>query len=197
MSTHIISVCCVIFSLGYTGVTSCSKDKNTAPSCRIDNAIIDVSVTKNTPCTSIYAGNITVTTNIPNIQYNFDNTGFQNNNQFNNVKAGTYSLQIKDANGCITSKAISIADSTYETPGVFFTKVKQIINTKCISCHNKKMPYSSNVLYFDTDCEISVYYNRIHSNAALLRNMPLNGSLTNEQVNDIKEWYNKGGKITD
>jgi uncharacterized membrane protein len=181
----------------FIAVASCTKDSNTNLNCLIENATIDIKVIKNTPCESIYAANITINTNLQNVQYTINNSGYQNSNQFNNLKAGNYTLQIKDANGCTASKTVSITDSTFEAYGIYFSKVKQIVTNKCVSCHSRTMPYAPGVPYFDTDCDILFYYKKIYNNATVLRNMPLNGSLTAEQINDIKIWYDSGGKVTD
>jgi hypothetical protein len=193
----VILLCGYIPLLMLITVIGCGKDNNTTPNCRIENAIININITRNGPCTNVYGSDITVTANIPNVQYNFDNRGYQTNNQFNNIKAGNYTVVIKDANGCTALKGITIADSSFQTYGTYYAKVKQIINTKCISCHNKTMPFINSVPYFDTDCDILFYNKKIHNNATVLKNMPLNGSLTTEQINDIKEWYTRGGNITD
>jgi large repetitive protein len=54
-------------------------------------------------------GTITVTgSGTAPLQYRLDNNAYQNSNVFNAVAAGTYTVTIKDANGCMASKTINV-----------------------------------------------------------------------------------------
>ncbi len=54
-------------------------------------------------------GTITVTgSGTAPLQYRLDNNAYQNSNVFNAVAAGTYTVTIKDANGCMASKTVIV-----------------------------------------------------------------------------------------
>lgn len=58
--------------------------------------------------------------------YKLGNGNFTNNNQFNQLSAGTYTIYMKDSNSCITQKNIQITEpSNY---------ISYTSNTSYINC---------------------------------------------------------------
>ena len=101
--------------------TNCSITIN--PVISEPSAILDFTFT-NTPVTCIENATITVTATggWGNYEYELENTvgsvivyAYNSNNQFTNVLAGTYNIYVRDANGCIDTKPITIDSAVAPT----------------------------------------------------------------------------------
>jgi len=93
-------------------VNSCTVSKNfsvTQPASAVTIAILSKA---NPSCKGGADGSIQVNANggtIPYV-YKINNSAFSSNNMFNNLKAGTYTVTAKDANGCTSSTTVKIND---------------------------------------------------------------------------------------
>ncbi len=101
--------------------TNCSTTIN--PVITEPSAILDFAFT-NTPVTCIENSTITVTATggWGNYEYELENTtgpstvyAYNGNNEFTNVAAGTYNIYVRDANGCIVTRPITIAPAVAPT----------------------------------------------------------------------------------
>jgi ELWxxDGT repeat protein len=76
-------------------------------------ASLNLAVTKTNVNGCISIGTITGTASGGTVpyQYSIDGTNYQASGLFINVAGGTYSVYVKDANGCINSKVVSVIDN--------------------------------------------------------------------------------------
>jgi gliding motility-associated-like protein len=89
------------YSITITSASGCSKD--TTIVLAASNGPTAVVVSESDPGCSQSNGSVTivsVTGGTPQYQYNFNNLGFSNSQNYINLPAGTYPLTVKDANGC-------------------------------------------------------------------------------------------------
>lgn len=131
------------------------------------------------------AGSIVATPDGGEAPYTYSINGgtFQNSAEFTNLAAGEYVVSIKDETGCESSQAIRV-----NTGISFAASIQPIITSSCAinDCHNgNQFP------------DFRVFKN-IHDNAANIkkltgdRTMPDEGSLTQQQINEIGCWVDDG-----
>jgi len=94
------------------------------------------------------------------------------------------------------------SSSDTSSNGLYFPKVKSIIQNNCLSCHSSSGNWSGRPTSFDSDSSISAQYAIIYQAIAgpftfYLHKMPQGGSLSVSDSTTIATWYNRGGKITD
>jgi hypothetical protein len=130
-------------------------------------------------------GSITVTPLNGTGPYTFKINGgqFQPGDTFTNLSRGVYAVVAKDATGCEAGQSVNIKS------GISFAgSISPIIQNSCAlsGCHNgSQFP------------DLRVFKN-IQDNAARIktqttnRTMPLNGSLTQSQINVIACWVDDG-----
>lgn len=91
-------------------------------------------------------------------------------------------------------------------PEKYFPKVKTIIQNSCLSCHSAVTgTWAGRPTSFDTDEEITSAYTSIKATVADPatpgplgnKRMPQNGTLTDDEIQTIVNWFEKGGKATD
>lgn len=101
----------------------------------------------------------------------------------------------------VAAMVTSCANKSVDNPtSAYFPKVKTIIETNCITCHQpggQGMP-----LFFTSDDNIVANAARIKSAVAdpispQNKRMPLGGSLSAADIDVIVKWNAKGGKATD
>jgi hypothetical protein len=118
-------------------------------------------------------------------QYKFGEGTFGSTNTFTGLQAGEYDLVVKDAAGCEVTKQARI------TSGVSYsTSIKEIIETKCAisGCHNGTQQPDFRA------------FKNIQDNAAQVKtltangSMPVNATLTQEQINLIACWVDDGAQ---
>lgn len=87
----------------------------------------DIIVTNTSSCENDTSdGTITVNTTAGiDLKYRIDNGAYQQSNKFLNLAAGKYSIQIKDKNGCIERKYVTVKK------GALVVKTVKVGNTKC------------------------------------------------------------------
>jgi hypothetical protein len=129
--------------------------------CTNTNIAISTVVVAYTPCTTPATGKITVTASgSSGFTYNINNGAYQASNVFSSLNAGTYTIGVKDLNGC-TKTASAVVATTPSGP--LFAAVRNLISTRCSGsgCHigsgNSAAGYN-----FDSDCNIVSYWSQIN-----------------------------------
>ncbi len=90
---------------GCVTTTGISVANTIAPS------IINIAVTSAACNNATGSINITATGTAP-LQYSIDGINFQSNTIFTSLVSGTYSVIVKDANGCLTSKLVNVSNTS-------------------------------------------------------------------------------------
>lgn len=130
-------------------------------------------------------GSITVTPSDGAAPYHFkiDDANFTTTNTFTGLFPGEYAIVVNDATGCEVSQAVKVRS------GVSFSaSVSKIIEDNCTisGCHNGSQFPNFRV------------FKNIHDNAAQIkaltgnRSMPVDGTLTQTQINTIACWVDDG-----
>jgi SprB repeat len=118
-------------------------------------------------------------------QFSFNGSAFSATITYNNLAPGSYSAKVKDLDGCIVSKNVSVA----ALPSVSFADdIKPLIDTNCSKsgCHGDTQTSFSN-------------YTEIKAKASQIKTltgngtMPKTGSLSSTQIAIIACWVNEGG----
>ena len=138
-------------------------------------------------------GNIAVTaTGSTGFTYNLNGGSFQSSNVFNALAAGSYTISVKDVNGCENTSLISVGTAP---AGPKFTLVKSMMATNCAisGCHAG--PFPQNGLNFTDDCTIVAQSTRIYARAVDGNPsiMPPTGALPASEKQKIVDWINGGG----
>ena len=175
-------------------IFSCSKkDSNPAPPdpCAGKTIVITPTVIDAVTCGT---GSITVAaTGSTGFTYKLNSTGtYQSATAFNSVAAGTYTVFAKDGDGC--EKSISVTVNSTGTAGPLFTAVKDLISSKCLSCHNNTNQQGA--MNWAVDCNIVTHKANIKNRAVDLGTMPPTGPLTDAEKAVITDWITAGGNYT-
>lgn len=196
-SLFIIGLVC-IFTTTY--ISSCSKsspDPGNPPAndpCAGKTIVISAVPTSASGCGS--TGSITVSaTGSSGFSYKLGSSGsYQASGVFNAVAPGAYTVFAKDAGGCEKSQAVSVT-TTGGTPGAKFTAVRNLIATRCQSCHNSTNTQGG--MNWTVDCNIVQYKDRIKARAVDIGDMPFGGPmLTTGEKAVITDWIAAGGLLT-
>jgi hypothetical protein len=123
-----------IFSQSATTTTYNVTDANSCPASRSVTLTQPTQLTALSPSAApitVNGGTTTITQPIPTggvspYTYSLNNGAFQVSNAFQNVPAGSYSITIKDANGCTIVKTITITQ-----PAVFNATATQTVPINC------------------------------------------------------------------
>ncbi len=181
--------------LGSTTVTLVA----TSP-CAGINIVITTVIVNTTPCVTPATGSITITaTGSSGFTYNINGGAYQASNVFSALAAGTFTVGVKDANGC-TKTATAIVGTVASGPK--FAQMRTLISTRCngSSCHigNGQNAAGYN---FDPDCSIVTYWNQINKACVLYTMVPMPKSpqplLTAAEKLVITNWINAGHRYTD
>ncbi len=137
-------------------------------------------------------GSISVTASEgkPPYQFQFQNSGFGSISTFSNLKFGTYSVTVKDADGCPTSLSIMVPRTN---TGISYSGViKKILDTNCnvAGCHNGDLGSTRDWRNYTT----------VKNDAASIKSrtanksMPPSGStaLTKQEIDQITCWVDDG-----
>jgi inosine/xanthosine triphosphate pyrophosphatase family protein len=176
--------------LGSTQVTLTATNPCTNTNITITNAIVAY-----TPCVTPASGKITVTaTGSSGYTYNLNSGAYQTSNIFSSLSAGTYTVGVKDLNGC-TGTASATVGTTPQGP--LFAAVRNLISTRCSGsgCHigtgNNAAGYN-----FDSDCSIVTYWSQINQATVTytLVKMPKSPQalFTTAEKAIITNWVNAG-----
>jgi hypothetical protein len=163
--------------------------------CAGVNITVSAATTSATPCLSSANGSITVTASgSTGFTYNLNSGVFQSSNVFSNLAAGSYSIIVKDANGCSQSGSATI---TATPAGTKYSAVKQVMINFCAvsGCHISPSPQSG--LDFSIDCVIVANKDRIKARAVdgipSFMPQPPNPQLSAADKQKIVDWINAGG----
>ena len=115
--------------------------------------------------------------------YKINNGNFQNSNTFENLSQGSYIVTVSDATGCEISQPLSVLS------GISYAQtIAPIIQKNCAisGCHN-----GTQFPDFRVFQNIRENADRIKTQTAS-RRMPLQGALTQAEINDIACWVDDG-----
>ena len=123
--------------------------------------------------------------------YQLNNNAFQNSNIFNTLVLGSYTINVRDANGCIKTGTVPVGQAP---AGPLFTNVKTIMTANCGSCHGGPSPQSG--YNFNDDCTIVAQKLRIKARAVdgIPSIMPMSGPISAADKQKILDWINGGGQ---
>jgi hypothetical protein len=166
---------------------------NPVATCAGVNIIVNAGATVNDPCS---AGDGTVTASasggVPPYTYSLNGSAFQPAAVFTNLVMGSYTVMVKDANGCSGSASVVVSNAT---AGPLFTQVRTLIRNNCLYCHG---PTNSNGINLNVDCNIVSGKYRIKARAVegIPSAMPQTGLLPASERQKITDWINAGGNYS-
>jgi hypothetical protein len=161
--------------------------------CSNTNIVISASTTGVIPCSSpANNGSITVTASgSSGYTYNINSGAYQASGTFNNLAAGTYTIGVKDANGCTNTTSATVAA---KPSGPLYAAVKALVTTRCSGsgCHTNGGNAAG--YNFDTDCNILNNWSKINSAGVTNGSMPKSpqSKLTAAEKQEITDWINAG-----
>jgi hypothetical protein len=162
---------------------------------------ITPTIVNTTPCiTPANNGSITVVaTGSTGFTYNINGGAYQASNSFAGLNAGNYLIGVKDINGCINTKSVTVG---VVPQGPTFAPVRNLITTRCSSGTGCHMNGGTAAGYnFDNDCSIVTYWNQINGACVTysLKKMPISPQalLTTAEKQLITNWVNAGHRYTD
>lgn len=168
--------------------------------CSTTNIVITTAIVNNTPCVSPASGKITVTaTGSTGFTYNINGGAYQASNVFAALTAATYTIGVKDVNGCTKTASAAVANVPM---GPLMTNMRTLISTRCngSGCHigtgNNAAGYN-----FDSDCSIVNWWSQINQACVTysLNRMPKSPQplLTATEKAVITNWITAGHRYTD
>jgi large repetitive protein len=126
------------------------------------------------------------------LMYNINSGTFQTGTLFGSLTPGTYTMGVRDLNGCTTTTPATVAVAP---AGPNFTAVKAVLVANCAipGCHAGATPQSG--INFTDDCTIVSRSARIKARAvdANPSVMPPTGAISNADKQKITDWINAGG----
>jgi hypothetical protein len=176
--------------LGSVTVTLTAVNACTSTIINISNTIVNVM-----PCSSPAAnGNITIAaTGSTGFMYNLNGGAYQLSNIFGSLAAGSFTVGVKDVNGCTKTAPATVGTAT---SGPLFASVRTLITNRCSGsgCH---MNGGSAAGYnFDTNCSIVTYWSQINRSTVLytMTRMPKSPQslFTTAEKAIITNWVNAG-----
>ena len=177
---------------------SASFTITTANACAGVNIAITTGTDNATPCNTPNNGRIIVTaTGSTGLTYSMNGADFQASNVFSTVAAGTYTITVKDVNGCTQTSNTTVGAAS---AGPLFTAVKQIIQNNCASCHSGAAPQAGRD--WSVDCNVVANKDLIKTRAvdqagtASQMPQPPNASLSAADRQKITEWITAGGNFS-
>jgi hypothetical protein len=174
--------------LGTASITLIGTNPCNGITITITSAIVNY-----TPCTTPATGRITVTASgSSGFTYNLNGGAYQSSNIFSNLAAGTYTIGVRDANGCSNTATATVGTTAQ---GATFAPVRTLITNRCSGsgCHigtgNNAAGYN-----FDNDCSIVTYWSQINNAAVVNGTMPKSPQpkLTAAEKQLITNWINAG-----
>ena len=99
-------------SVTVTGDNGCTNSTSATIIAQGSPAVPNVSTVSNSSCLAPYNGSITV--NAPtgtNFTYSINGTEFQSSTVFSELSAGTYTVTVKNAAGCTSTKEVSVGST--------------------------------------------------------------------------------------
>ncbi len=153
---------------------------NSPPSIEIDEIIASVQEKDN--------GSVSVTAKggTPAYQFSIDGTNFQGDNSFTDLAPGTYTVTVKDTNGC-TNTASAIVR---EVPEVSYaSQIRPLIDNNCqvTGCHGSNPDLPSWATYDDVKARAGRI--KIRTSA---KEMPPGNPLSDGNIKLIADWVDQG-----
>jgi SprB repeat len=191
----------LVATTGTVNYTVVARDANT---CSSASTVVVVNAT---PCPTITFNNVilgsdkctnntgSVTINATGgtgFTYNFNGGPYQASNIFIGFATGSFTMGVKDANGCIMT---STANVPVAAAGPKFTAVKNLLAANCVMCHGGANPQSG--INFADDCTIVTKSARIKARAVdnIPSVMPQGGpALSTTDKQKITDWINAGAQ---
>lgn len=167
---------------------------NPAISCVGVNIAVTTSTTGNIPCQASNASvMISASGGTAPYTYNLNGGPFQVSNDFYNLASGSYSITVKDANGCMGSASTTVNNLV---AGPLFTQARLLIRAHCLYCHGAAI--SAGGINYSEDCNIVLNKDRIKARAVdgIPSPMPQTGLIPAADRQKIMDWINAGGKFT-
>lgn len=188
----------VIFTIIY--FSSCSKSTpSPAPTptpvdpCIGKTITITLTTTASSGCAN--DGSIqAAATGSTNFTFKLNSGGtYQASAVFSNVAPGTHTIFAKDGAGCEKSQSVTVSAGAN---GPLFTLVKNLVSSKCQSCHNNTIQNGG--MNWESACNIVTNQARIKVRAVDEGTMPQGGPpLTTGEKAIITNWITAGGRLTD
>lgn len=183
--------------LGSTSVTLTA----TSP-CASTTITLTAAIVNTTACVTPAAnGSITVTAaGSTGYTYNLNGGVYQASNVFQSLAAASYTIGVKDINGCTASQVFTVG---VIASGPLFAQVRTLITTRCSGsgCHMNGGTASG--YNFDPDCNIVLKWNDINQTTVLYTagrvKMPKSPQVffTAAEKAIITNWVNAGHRYTD
>jgi hypothetical protein len=177
---------------------SCSKESNPpvppADPCAGKTIVITTASAASSPCGN--SGSVTVSaTGSTGFVFKLNSSGvYQASGTFNGVAAGSYTLFVKDAEGCEKTKSVTVSGTG--TAGPKFTAVKNLMSGTCQPCHNNTTQNGG--MNWANQCNIIQFQGRIKVRAVDEGTMPQGGpELSPTQKAIITDWIAAGGRFED
>lgn len=170
--------------------------------CANINIVITTAIINNTPCVTPSTGQITVTaTGSSGFTYNLNGGAYQASNVFSALAAGTYTVGVKDANGCTKTATATVGTAT---SGPLFAQMRNLISTRCngSGCHIGAGQNAAGY-NFDSDCNIVSKWSQINNTTVLYTSgwvkMPKSPQpfFTVAEKQIVTNWINAGHRYTD
>jgi hypothetical protein len=185
-------ITCVLLFISL--LSGCSKNDGNGMAPNLCNGVnITVSATTTSASACLNNGAITVTASgSSDLNYSIDGRTFQASNLFTNLAKGSYTVTVKNADGCTKTADVTVGESG-TAPGALFADVKQLVQAYCVSCHapGGQQPTPN----FTVDCNIVSNAARIRERAVVLGTMPPTGPLSQAEKDKINAWVAAGGKL--
>jgi hypothetical protein len=162
--------------------------------CQNTTITLTATPTASNNCVTPGTGSITVTAaGSTGFTYNLNNGAYQAGNSFTALSPATYTVGVKDGNGCTQTASVVVSPVA---AGPKFTAVKNLVIARCggSGCHlNGQTQKGYN---FDTDCKIVSAWSGINGSCVTntLTKMPLSPqpNLTAAEKQAITDWVNAG-----
>ena len=188
----------LLLAVSFNMIACGKEDPRTSdpgPDCATSGFTVTATAANAQGCGSQGSINASATGGTGTITFKLNANGtYQNSGVFANLAPGNYTVFAKNGNGCEKSTTVTI--NTDNTEGPLFMQVKQLMATRCVSCHNSST--QSGGKDWTVSCNIVSNKTRINQRAVVEGTMPAGGPpLTQAEKNIIINWLNAGGDLND
>ena len=177
-------------NLCLSAATNVTVTSVACPVITINNTVVGAEL-----CPTTNVGSITVAaTGSTNLMYRLNSGGiagtYQASNIFNALASGSFSVDVRDGNGCVANSNVSVPVAP---AGPKFLAVKAVMAVSCATagCHNSTTQQSG--YNFTDDCTIVAAKARINARAVVAGTMPPSGGIAQSEKTKITDWINAGG----
>ncbi|HEY1047619.1 MAG TPA: hypothetical protein VGF79_14340 [Bacteroidia bacterium] len=175
---------------------SCEKEpattnnNNNSDPCASKNITVATTVTDVIKCETTGVINVNASGST-GFTYKLNSGAFQSGATFSNLGAGTYTITVKDVDGCTKTATATVAETG--TKGPLFNDVTSLVTLKCnLPCHASGAGGATKGI-MATDCDI-ISRKTLMNQKVVNENM---GSLNNTEKAKLQAWIDAGGKYTD